>query len=445
MQEGTVVRWLKAVGDRVDIGEPVAEIETDKAVVEFESIAAGVLGNILVTEGTTVPVGQPIALLAAEGEDLPEAPPAAEAPALAAEASDAAQPEPVPTAAPPAEAETPPEPPREVRASPIARRLADERGIDLGTVNGTGPGGRITRDDILAFEATQRAAATTAETSQPEPSPEPEETPDAPESEPEPPPEAPSVATPEVPPALEPPPAPTEAPAAPTGPGEKVPLTRMRQQIARVTVRSKQQTPHFYVSAEIDMTQAMETRRQLNSTVTDKDSHVSVNDPIIKACVGALKKYPKFNAYFADDGIQMNEAINVGIAIASEEGLIVPAILDCGSKSLLEIARASKDLIERSKSGTLHPREYTGGTFSISNLGMFEVSGFAAIIQPPQSAVLAVGTVTRKPVARNDELAVADMLTATVSVDHRVSDGAEGAQFLVEVKQLLENPASLLL
>ena len=218
----------------------------------------------------------------------------------------------------------------------------------------------------------------------------------------------------------------------------------MRQQIARVTVKSKQEIPHFYVSAEIDMSRAMELRQQINSSLEDAGVRVSVNDIMIKACVDALKAYPRFNAMYDDDGIHMNESINVGIAIAEEEGLIVPAILDCGGKTLAEIARASSDLIERSKGGTLHPQEYTGGTFTISNLGMFDVSSFTAIIHPPQSAVLAVGSVVERPVVRDGEIVVSRVMSATLSADHRVSDGAEGARFLVEIKRLLEEPLLLL-
>ena len=435
MQEGTVVRWLKSEGAEVKIGEAIAEIETDKAVVEFESIASGVLRQILVAEGTTVPVGEAIGLVADAGEDLPETPagpgaaaPDATPPEAAAEAApaEAAQAEVISVTPPSTQSDGIPTPAREVRASPIARRLAEEKGFDLRQIKGTGPGERITRDDVLAYQASLQAAEAAAAA-------EPAVVAEAPLAE--------SAAAEEAAAAR---PAPASAAPAQTA-GEKVPLTRMRQQIARVTVRSKQETPHFYVSAEIDMTQAMELRRQINSLSGDGGLRVTVNDLIIKACVGALKTYPKFNAYFAGDGIQMNEAINVGIAIAEEEGLIVPAIMDCAGKSLQDIAAASKDLAERAKSGTLHPQEYSGGTFSISNLGMFDVSGFAAIIQPPQSAVLAVGTVGKRPVVKDGQVTVAEMMTATISADHRVADGAEGAQFIVEVKRLLETPASLLM
>ena len=400
MHEGTLVRWLKAEGASVQNGEAIAEIETDKAVVEFESYASGVLSKILISEGTTVPVGQVIAVVGAEGEvvaDLapPRAPVADPAPPESAVAPAAATVE-----ARPFDSGNGSAPPPEVRASPVARKLAQERGIDLTQLVGTGPGGRITKDDVLGA----RVAPVTA------------------------------AAAPKA-----------VAPAAPARGGELVPLSRMRQQIARVTVRSKQEKPHFYVSSEIDMTEAMDLRRKVNETLEADGVRVTVNDLIIKACVEALRRHPKFNATLEGDGIRFNEAINVGVAIAEEDGLIVPALMDCAGKSLRNIAVASKDLADRARNGTLRPQEYTGGTFAISNLGMFDVSSFVAIIHPPQTAVLAVGTVAKKPVVRDDEIAVAQMMTATLSADHRVVDGAEGAEFIVDVKRLLESPLSLIL
>ena len=222
-----------------------------------------------------------------------------------------------------------------------------------------------------------------------------------------------------------------------------VPLSRMRQQIARVTVRSKQEKPHFYVAADIEMTEVMQLRRQINAAMEGSGLRITVNDLVVKACVEALKAHPMFNAYYTDEGIQLNDSINVGIAMAQEEGLIVPAIMDCGNKSLGHIASTIKDLAERAKSGALTAQEYSGGTFAVSNLGMFDVSSFVAIIHPPATAVLAVGTVSKRAVVRGDELAVAEMMTATLSADHRVVDGAEGARFLIDVKERLENPLSL--
>ena len=436
MQEGTVVRWLMSEGSEVKAGEPIAEIETDKAVVEFESTAPGVLRRILVSEGTSVPVGQPIAVIAAADEVIPEA--AAEpqdeldsepsAPEAEPE-SPAEEPTGIPLPPSPAQAEPPPAAAPEVRASPVARRLAEEKGIDLTQLEGTGPGGRITRDDVLNFEPPEPEAV---------PAPEPEAAP-APEPEAAPAPE-PAAEVQAAPPVEAP------APAAPEAPPDEeiVPLSRMRQQIARVTVRSKQEIPHFYVSVDVDMTRGMELRRQLNEASGQDDPKISVNDLVIAACVGALKTYPKFNASFAGDSIRMSPSINVGIAIAEEAGLIVPAILDAGNKPLSQISAASKDLAERAKGGTLHPQEYTGGTFSISNMGMFGVNSFVAIIHPPNTAVLAVGRVEQSPVVRDGQVAVAEMMATTLSVDHRVADGAEGARFIMEIKRQLENPISLL-
>ena len=540
MQEGTILKWLKGEGDSVENGEPIAEIETDKAVVEFESYAAGVVRQILVSAGNTVPVGEPIAIVgeANEAAAAPEPPPAADEPA--AEATEEAPQEP-PSAAipmPPAAAPTPaapmPEPPpvapaAPLRASPVARRIADERGINIAEVQGTGPGGRITRDDVIAYAAAppqpepepaeapepiaaeedlapaveetpvpepavaeSEPAADEAEDEAPEPAvaeaepvemeaetPEPELT--APAEEPAPTLEetpvpepvvaevepfeiedeapVPEAVAPEQEPAAdvaveeapEPEPAPAlvepqpAAPEAPAAPADDLALSRMRQQIARVTLRSKQEKPHFYVTSEIDMTDAMNLRRQVNAALEGEGVRVTVNDLIIKACVDALKKYPKFNAFLEDDAIRINDSINVGIAMAVEDGLLMPAIMGCENMSLKRVAIASKDLADRAQNGALRPDEYTGGTFGVSNLGMFDVSTFVAIIQPPQSAIVAVGTVAKKPVVRDDQIVVRQIMNATISADHRVVDGAEGAQFLIEVKRLLETPLALIL
>ena len=476
MQEGTLVRWLKSVGDEVSLGEAVAEIETDKAVVEFESTAEGVLLELLVEEGTTVAVGESIAMVGAEGEALAadgdgsgeptEAEPAEEEPSESDE-------EEMPGAE---EAETEsvaiplPASPSEVRASPVARKLAAERGVDLSTVEGTGPGGRILRADVLSAEPTA-AAAEESEDKAPAEAPDTMEEPPMPEEEavaeePEAVEEAPVEDAEEAPALVEDepvedavePPMPEaevvdEAPEAVEEAAEPeteesddmslVPLTRMRQQIARVTVGSKTTIPHFYVTTDIDMTEAMSLRREINQSL-EGDVRVSVNDLVIKACVHTIRSYPKFNSSYTDEGIRMHDSINIGMAIAEDGGLIMPAILDCGSKSLTEISAASKDLARRSQSGTLQAEEYTGGTFSISNMGMFDVTSFVAIIQPPQSAVLAIGTVQKRPVVQGDSIVVREIMSATLSVDHRVSDGAEGAQFIVELKEYLEHPLRLL-
>ena len=478
MQEGTLVRWLKSVGDEVSLGEAVAEIETDKAVVEFESTAEGVLLELLVEEGTTVAVGESIATVGAEGETLAadgdDSGEATEAESVVEESS-----EPEAEEAPEAEEDESdtaaiplPASPSEVRASPVARKLAAERGVDLSTVEGTGPGGRILRSDVLAAEPL--AAAEEAEEEAPAEAPEAVEEPSMQEKEPveevpeaveEPPAEADEEPTEpadeEAAEAVEEPPMPEEEPVeeaahaveepeprAPEPVAEEadeglVPLTRMRQQIARTTVGSKTTIPHFYVSTDIDMTDAMSLRKEINASL-EGDVRVSVNDLVIKACVHTIKNFPKFNSSYTDDGIRMHDSINIGIAIADENGLIMPAILDCGDKSLTEISAASKDLVRRSQSGTLHVEEYTGGTFSISNMGMFDVTSFVAIIQPPQSAVLAIGTVQKRAVVQGDSVVVREIMSATLSVDHRVSDGAEGAKFIVQLKEYLEHPLRLL-
>ncbi len=458
MQEGTLVRWLKSVGDSVSLGDAVAEIETDKAVVEFESTAEGVILELLVEEGTTVAVGESIASVGVEGEaiaaggDGPDE--STEAEPVADESSEPeGQDEPAAEEEDAAAAIPLPASPSEVRASPVARRLAAERGVDLSTVVGTGPGGRILRSDVLSAEP---AAAQVEEPDMPEeeapmeapevveeatmPSDEaPMEEPEAVEEEPVEEEAAPS----EEPEEAEEPPMAAEEPSAEEADDGLVPLTRMRQQIARTTVGSKTTIPHFYVSADIDMTEAMALRKRINETL-EGDVRVSVNDLVIKASVNTIKRFPKFNSSYTDDGIRMHDSINVGIAIAEEDGLIMPAILDCGSKSLTEISTASKDLVNRSQTGTLQVEEYTGGTFSISNMGMFDVTSFVAIIQPPQSAVLAVGTVKKQAVVQGDGVVVREIMSATLSVDHRVSDGAEGAQFIVQLKEFLENPLRLL-
>ena len=392
MQEGTVVRWYKQEGDAVARGEVIADIETDKATVEFEAYTSGVLRKIVVDTGIAIPVGQLIAVITDPDEPLPDhietAIPATTGSDIPKSSGNAV----VQPAAPPTVA-----PAGEVRASPIARRLAKEMGIDLVVVTGSGPGGRIVEQDILSYQ---------------------EQLPLVPQTE-------------------------TAAPD-PALAFENVDLSRMRQTIAKVTSDSKRDAPHFYVTSDVDMTQAMGLRRDVNDTVS-AESRVSVNDMVIKATSIALKRQPKFNAFFRGDHLQMNSSINMGIAIAQEAGLIVPGISACESKSLMEIATASRDLIARANNGTLRNEEYSGTTFSISNLGMFDVDSFVAIIFPPHAAVLAVGKVKEQAVARDGQLVVAQMMKATVSVDHRVADGAEAAQFLVEIKNLLENPVSLLL
>lgn len=452
MREGTVVRWIKQEGDEVVANEVIAEIETDKAVVEFKPTTGGVLRRIVAGEGEAVPVGELIAVIGDADEALPDD--------LAGSAAAAPSAAPVPEAIP---ATTPAAAPAvapsgEVRASPIARRLARERGVDLAAISGSGPGGRVVESDVLAAADSARAAveagrvmasplarrlareqgidlstvtgtgpggrvveadinSAVAHAATTMAAPEP--------------PAAPAVTpTPPVP--------------APSQESDRADLSRMRQAIASVTSGSKREAPHFYVAVDIDMTAAMALRRDVNDELPSA-SRVSVNDLIVKASALAIGKHPKFNSFFRGDYLQMNRSINVGIAIALESGLIVPGIPECENKTLAQIAAASRDLIARANNGTLQAEEYTGTTYSVSNLGMFDVDSFTAIIFPPHAAILAVGAVKEQPVARDGQLAIAEIMKATLSVDHRVADGAEAAQFLMEIKRLLEKPVSLLL
>ena len=444
MHEGKVVRWLKKAGEEVTRGEVIAEIETDKATVEYEAYTGGVMAKIVAEEGVAIPVGGLIAVMTAPGEAIPEdiltdaaIASAADSPAPAAAAVEAPE-APIPAAAAPADTE-------EVRASPLARRLAKERGFDLATITGTGPGGRITEADIPEQGAAAAPAALASSNGYIKASPLAKRlarergidlaslTGTGPGGR---------VIEVDVPEHAGPAAAGSAAPA--TLVSENVELSRMRQAIARVTSDSKRDAPHFYVAVDVDMTKAMSFRRDLNDEL-DAENRVSVNDLIVKASAIAIGRHPKFNSFFRDDHLQMNAAINVGIAIALESGLIVPGINGCERKSLVEIAAASRDLVSRANSGTLRNDEYSGTTFSVSNLGAFDIESFTAIIFPPHAAILAVGTVKEQPVVRDGELAIAQIMKATLSTDHRVADGAEAAQFLVEIKKLLQNPISLVI
>ena len=390
---------------------------------------------------------EPVSQAPAEEEEAHEAIPLGASSAPAAPVDGAAE--------EPLEAPSEPAPARRIFATPIARQMASEAGIDLADVNGTGPGGRIVKEDIARFVAADAPAPAEPEVEAPvvvEPEPVVEEeipvVAEVVEVEPE------IEAEPEVEPAAEPE---VETPVAVEAEEEEdveeaaaepelIPLSRMRQQIARVTIRSKDEKPHFYVNTDVDMTDAMALRGQINDALADRGVRATVNDLIIAASVLALKKFPKFNAYYEDSSIRMNDDINVGIAMALEEGLIMPAVVGAGEMSLAEIAQATKDLAARANQGILRPEEYSGGTFAVSNMGMMNVTSFVAIIQPPQTAVLAVGAVQKRAVvASDDSIIVRQMMTATLSADHRIVDGAEGAFFINEIKRLLENPLSVIL
>ena len=411
MTEGTVVKWLKSEGDDVARGDKLAEIETDKTVVEMEAYNAGILRKIVLGDGTKAPVGSLLAYIGGADDVLPSVDAALEAavesvsepePEIEIEvpsAEVAPQPEPAAPAAP-----VPAAPTVEggrIKASPLARRLAQEKGYDLAAIPATGPGGRITRDDVLDFTPAPAFAPSGVAAS------------------------APSV----------------------TVDGSDIELTTMRQAIARVTVRSKTEAPHYYVTSGVDMTDAMSFRAQLNAELAESGVRVSVNDMIIKALTMAIVKYPKWNTTFHEDRLEGHASINIGVAIALEAGLIVPALIGVQSMSLVDVAKASKDLGARARGegGSLTQEELTAGTFSTSNLGMFGTDTFAAIIVPPQAGILAVGAVKPTPVVLDDEIVVRQMMNATISADHRVGDGAEAAILLNEVKDNLERPLRLIL
>ena len=491
MTEGTVVKWLKAEGDSVARGDKLAEIETDKTVVEMESYSEGVLRKIILGDGSRVPVGTLLAYVGDPDDELPDdlsddadsdtetvaedEEPVEDEAAAPAEETVEAEPEPVTEAPvdPPAESEpelaadaaptpvaveTAPEPveavadvvveepvasdaPVRVKASPLARRLAREAGYDLSLIPGTGPGGRITRDDVLEYTPEPvyvPVPAPVVEVAEPV---EPEVEVAEPVVE---------VAEPavQIEEAAEPADQIEEAeePAVQID-GADIELSSMRQAIARVTTRSKTEAPHYYVTTGIDMTDAMSFRAQFNAELEDSGDRVSVNDMIIKALALALAKYPKWNSFYGDGKLEGHSDVNVGIAIALDAGLIVPALIGVQNMTLVDVSRAAKDMGGRARGegGTLTQEELTAGTFSTSNLGMFNIDVFAAIIVPPQAGILAVGSAKPTPVVRDGEVVVRTVMNATISADHRVGDGAEAAALMNEVKSNLERPLRLIL
>ena len=391
MEQGTIARWLKHEGDEVHKGDVLADVETDKATMQLESYASGRLQRILLAEGQSAPIGTPIAMIGAAGE-VGAAPPAPTAPRAAPPS-----PPPAPVAAPPPAAPAP-SAPGGVRASPLARRLAEELGIDLRTVEGTGPGGRITREDIEAAAQKQRPV-------------------------PAPPPVAPAAPAPAV--------------------GVERKATRMQETIARRMVQSKTTAPHYYVTVPIDLTDANQLRGQLNATWTDV--RVGITEMLVKAVGMALQAAPLVNASWQDGQIVTHEAVNVGLIVATPEGgLLVPVLHGVDQLDLRSVARETKALVARTREGKARPGDYEGGTFSISNLGHYPVEVFQAIINPPESAILAVGQVAKTPVVHEDQVVIREIMHASLSADHRVFYGVTAAEFLTKVKDLLEHPLSLL-
>jgi pyruvate dehydrogenase E2 component (dihydrolipoamide acetyltransferase) len=403
MEEGTLVRWLKHEGDTVQEGEPIAEIATDKATVEIEAPISGVLRGIRVAENAVVPVNTPLAYILQEGESLPaEGDGKASAPAKPVAAAAAPQPASAPTAvaAAPQPATAPTNGEERVLASPLARKIAAEHGIDLRQVQGTGPKGRIVERDVLAHLEARRATAAAA----PAPTP-----------------------------------APAPALAAAPAEGRTETLTRLRQITAQRTTEAHQTIPHFYLTMEIDMEEAVALRQRLNQL--DESLRISVNDLIVKACAVAIEQHPIVNATYQNGQLVHPNGVHIGIAVAVEQGLLVAVLRHCEGKSLRRIAQESQTLIQKAREGKLLPDEMMGNTFTVSNLGMFGIEQFTAIINPPASAILAVGATKRVPVVQEDGSIVArQRMKVTLSCDHRVLDGAVGAQFLQTLRQVLENP-----
>ena len=420
MREGVLNNWLKQVGDTVNRGDVVAEIESDKATLELEAQVAGVLLQTLHGPGDVVPVGANLAIVGQAGEDVSSmggngttaapAPAVADKPAVAqvetapqtpAAAAEESYPPAAPTA-PVAEADE--SYPGGARATPVARRLAQEKQVDLLRVTGSGPDGRIRKADVEAFLAAPPATAPTA-------------------------------------PAPVPPPMPTAVVAGPES--EELALTRLRQAIGRRMTESKTTVPHFYVTTEVDMGAALALRKQINETLPDEQK-VSVNDLIVKAAALALRDFPNLNAAFGGDKIIRHKRINVGSAVAVEGGLLTVVQKDTDTSTLSKVAADNRGMIARAREGKMKPDDVEGGTFTVSNLGAFDVDHFIAIINPPDAAILAVGSAREMPVVINGQLAVGTRMKATISADHRVTDGAEAARFMQRFKALLEQPMRLL-
>ncbi|GAN80168.1 pyruvate dehydrogenase complex dihydrolipoamide acetyltransferase [Acidocella aminolytica] len=410
MTEGKLAKWVKQEGDEIKSGDVIAEIETDKATMEVEAVDEGFLAKILVPEGTEgVVVNSVIGVITAEKGEKVDAPAASPAPAPAPKAEAAAPPAPVPatTAAPAPTAQG-----ERIFASPLAKRIAKQSGIDLSTIKGSGPNGRIVKADVEGKPAA------------------------APKSE--------AAPTPAAAPAAK---APAPAPVI-TAPHTKLPNSTMRKVIARRLTESKQNVPHFYLTVNIELDKLLALRAELNGK-SPKDGpgafKLSVNDLIIKACGIALRRHPNVNASWTDEAIIQYDEVDISVAVAIPDGLITPIVKGADKLGLAAISNNMKDLAGRAKAGKLKPEEFQGGGFSISNLGMFGISDFCAIVNPPQAAILAVGAGERRPVVKDDEIKIATVMSATLSTDHRVVDGAAGAEFLQTLKALIEEPLGLLL
>ena len=421
MEEGTLVKWLKSEGDEVSEGDPIAEIETDKVTLELEAEDSGTLAQLIADEGQDIPVGEAIAFIAGEGEEVPER--AAGGGAEEAEEEGGEGEAQVQTAT---ETEAPEEEGGEeaaaqadgrtdghFRASPIVRRLAQENNLDLSRIEGSGPAGRIVERDVRAAMESGTAQKTDGKAEV-----------EAPERE-----AAPQVAA---------APEPTRAPGT-----ELVEPSRMRRVIGERMTQSKQQVPHYDATVEVEMNDLLALRKQLNEQLEEQGIKLSINDFVMKAVALALKDFPNLNALWTSEGIELHQQVDLAMAVALEEGLITPVIRDAANKTLSAISSASKDLAKRAREGALKPEEYQGGTVTVSNMGMFGVESFAAIINPPQAAIVAVSSIMQRAMFKDDEVVPVSIMKLTLSADHRISNGAEGAQYLAEVKRLLEHPMTL--
>jgi pyruvate dehydrogenase E2 component (dihydrolipoamide acetyltransferase) len=421
MEEGQLSRWLKKEGDKVSMGEPLAEIDTDKATMEMQALANGVLRKILIGEGESAPLGQAIAIIGEADEDIAAllksiaSKPAQASSVTAESAQPSAAPahDVTPVMKPSVSTDGKPSPDNSRDGgrqliSPIAARMAAEAGINLKSVSGSGPGGRIVKRDIEAAAGAREGAAKGA-------------------------------------PRLKPMAAAPHQPGVVYGPSSfrEEPLSEMRRTIARRLVTSLGPVPHFFLTSEIDMERAADMRRSINELYPD--AKLSINDIVIKVTAAALMQHPQVNASFQDKTVRYYEHADLGIAVATENGLITPVVRSADLKSVLEIAGEVRELATRARARKLKPEEYTDASFSISNLGMFGIEEFTAVINPPEGAILAVGAMAPKPVVHEGQIVSRRTMRVTMSCDHRVIDGATGAQFLQTFKQILENPLYLFL
>jgi pyruvate dehydrogenase E2 component (dihydrolipoamide acetyltransferase) len=420
MEEGTILRWLKTDGEAVTRGEEIVEIETDKATMSYEADADGTL-HVVAAEGSTLPIGAVIATIGEAGAPAAAANgsaavPATEAAAEAAEEAPVLDPAPVAADEAPVAAAGAPAPAangaadgERVKASPVARRIARERDIDLHELIGTGPAGRIVKADVLSAAEVRPA----------EPTPGPAAAPSSP------------------------PPAPSPVPMGNKGDVTEQDLTRTQQVVARRMAESKATVPDFQVATDVDMDACIALRGQLKAAAAEGQPVPSFNDMVVKACALALREHPRANGSYKDGKFELHSRVNVGVAVAGDDALVVPTVFDADTKSLGEIARTTRELAGRVRENAIRPPELAGGTFTVSNLGMFGVTHFTAVVNPPQAAILAVGAIVAKPVVRDGEIVPGNVMTITLSCDHRILYGADAAKFLARVRELLEQPLQL--